>query len=101
MYQGYNLYNGKLIDEVIVSIMLAPHSYTGDDVVEVSAHGGRVTLNRILGLLLDNGARAAGPGVLTPDAARPRRAAASEAARETWGRHTSRDALSSSVCSLN
>jgi tRNA modification GTPase len=62
---GHIEQNDKIVDETMVSIMRAPRSYTGDDVVEISAHGGQVTLKRILGLVLDKGARAAGPGEFT------------------------------------
>lgn len=52
----------KIIDEVLVSIMKAPRSYTREDVVEVSSHGGILVLNKILGLVLQDGARMARPG---------------------------------------
>jgi len=53
------------IDQVVVTVFRAPHSYTGDDVVEISAHGSSLTLQSILGLCLKNGARLAGPGEFT------------------------------------
>ncbi len=52
----------KIIDEVIVSIMRTPHSYTREDVVEISSHGGILILNKILDLILRSGARLAKPG---------------------------------------
>ncbi len=51
-----------VIDEVLVSVMRAPHSYTREDVLELSAHGGVVILNKILGLILKSGVRFAKPG---------------------------------------
>jgi tRNA modification GTPase len=53
------------IDEVMVSIFLAPHSYTGEDSVEISCHGSRYILNKVLALLIANGCRQAGPGEFT------------------------------------
>jgi tRNA modification GTPase len=52
----------QLVDEVLVSIMRAPHSYTCEDVVEVSCHGGVVVLNKIVELIKGQGARLAKPG---------------------------------------
>lgn len=53
------------VDEVMVSIMRAPHTYTCEDVVEVNCHGGLLATNRILQLVLSNGARLAEPGEFT------------------------------------
>jgi len=53
------------IDEVMVSLMLAPKTFTREDVVEINCHGGIVATNRILQLLLINGARLAEPGEFT------------------------------------
>lgn len=53
---------GNRIDEVICLLMRSPHSFTREDVVEVSCHGGVVPLRRILHTLLDAGARLAEPG---------------------------------------
>lgn len=55
----------KRIDECIILYMKGPHSYTGEDVVEIDAHGGSFVCNRILRILLENGARAAQPGEFT------------------------------------
>lgn len=55
----------KPIDEVLVSVFKAPHSYTAEDVVEINAHGGPFITRRILSLLLDRGARLAKPGEFT------------------------------------
>jgi tRNA modification GTPase len=54
-----------VVDEVLVIIMKAPYSYTKEDVVEISCHGGIIPVKEILSLLLDNGARLAEPGEFT------------------------------------
>lgn len=54
-----------VIDDVLVSVFHAPRSYTGEDVVEISAHGSPLLLGRILARLLDCGARLARPGEFT------------------------------------
>lgn len=56
---------GKAIDEVILLIMLAPRSYTREDVVEIHCHGGIVPLGQVLELVLAQGARMAQPGEFT------------------------------------
>ncbi len=56
---------GDRIDEVLVSIMRAPGTYTREDVVEINCHGGSVPLSRILELTLQMGARLAEPGEFT------------------------------------
>ena len=53
------------IDEVLVSVFRAPHSYTGEDSVEISCHGSRYILNKVLELLITNGCRMANPGEFT------------------------------------
>lgn len=55
----------KIIDEVMASVMLAPKTFTREDVVEISCHGGIIVTNNILQLLLVNGARMADPGEFT------------------------------------
>lgn len=55
----------KEIDEVMVSVMLAPKTYTREDVIEINCHGGLVATNKILQLVLSNGARMAEPGEFT------------------------------------
>ncbi|MBE6261519.1 MAG: tRNA uridine-5-carboxymethylaminomethyl(34) synthesis GTPase MnmE [Prevotella sp.] len=55
----------NLIDEVMVSVFRAPHSYTGEDSVEISCHGSRYILNKVLELLIQNGCRMAEPGEYT------------------------------------
>ena len=53
------------LDEVMVSVFRAPHSYTTEDTVEINSHGGTFILNRILDLILRGGARLAEPGEFT------------------------------------
>ncbi|AYC11050.1 tRNA modification GTPase MnmE [Ligilactobacillus salivarius] len=53
------------LDEVMVSVMLAPRTFTREDVIEINCHGGIVPTNQILQLLLSNGARLAEPGEFT------------------------------------
>jgi len=57
--------DGNIIDEVLLTLMRAPHSYTCEDVVEFSCHGGVVILKQIVELCLKNGARLAQPGEFT------------------------------------
>ena len=60
------IYDGDdLIDESILLVMKAPHTYTCEDVCELQCHGGIVVLRKILDLVLRNGARAAEPGEFT------------------------------------
>ena len=53
------------IDEVLVSVFRAPHSYTGEESAEISCHGSRFILNKVLALLIGNGCRQANPGEFT------------------------------------
>jgi tRNA modification GTPase len=53
------------VDEVMVSVMKSPHSYTTEDTVEINAHGGTFVMDRILRLVLRYGARLAEPGEFT------------------------------------
>ncbi len=57
--------DGSVIDHVLVTRFVAPRSYTGEEVVEVSTHGGRLIVRRVLERLMECGARAAGPGEFT------------------------------------
>lgn len=57
--------NGNEIDEVMVSVMRAPHTYTKEDIVEINCHGGIVATNRILQIILGLDARLAKPGEFT------------------------------------
>jgi len=67
MYYGHAVDpgTGETVDEVLVSVMRAPKSYTREDVVEINGHGGVLPLQRILKIVLDCGARLAGPGEFT------------------------------------
>ena len=65
IHYGSIVYKGKIIDEVLVSVMKAPNSYTKEDVVEINCHGGTVVLNKVLELILISGARPAEPGEFT------------------------------------
>ena len=56
---------GEVTDEAMVSIFRAPHSYTGEDSVEISCHGSRYILNKVLEALVQNGCRMAAPGEYT------------------------------------
>ena len=60
-----NLKTKNPIDEVLVSVFRAPHSYTGEDSAEISCHGSRYIINRLLELLVENGCRMANPGEFT------------------------------------
>ena len=64
---GHIIYpdTGRIVDEVLLSVMKAPRSYTKEDVVEINAHGGQVALNAILELVCKHGARIAEPGEFT------------------------------------
>ncbi len=55
----------QIIDEVLVSVFRAPHSYTGEDSAEISCHGSRYILNKVLELLCQQGCRMANPGEYT------------------------------------
>jgi len=62
---GNIVFNREIIDEVLVSIMRAPGSYTREDVIEINCHGGLAAVNKILDLIIANGARLAEPGEFT------------------------------------
>jgi len=57
--------NGEIIDEVLLSVFREPTSYTGEDIIEISCHGSPFIQQRIIELLLSNGARLAKPGEFT------------------------------------
>ena len=57
--------DGEVIDEVLVSLFRAPHSYTGEDSVEFSCHGSTYILQQVMSRLLENGCRLAQPGEYT------------------------------------
>ena len=62
---GHIIDNDEVIDEVLVSIMKAPKTYTTEDVVEINCHGGIISTKRILETMLTHGARLAEPGEFT------------------------------------
>lgn len=68
---GYSIHygnivdDGQIVDEVLVMIMRAPHTYTRENTAEINCHGGVFVLNRILDIVLKNGARLAEPGEFT------------------------------------
>ena len=68
---GYNctlgdvIENGQPIDQAVLTVFNAPKSYTGEDVVEISCHGGVYITTKVLRIILDNGARMAQPGEFT------------------------------------
>lgn len=62
---GHITYNNEIIDEVLVSVMKSPKTFTSEDVVEINCHGGIATTNKVLELVLLNGARMAEPGEFT------------------------------------
>ena len=62
---GHIIEGDKIIDEVLVSIFLAPKTYTKENIIEINSHGGISVTNKILELLLTNGARLAEPGEFT------------------------------------
>lgn len=66
LYYGYFIdQQGEEIDEILVSYMPGPQSYTCEDVVEINAHGGIISVRRILNALMQSGARLAAPGEFT------------------------------------
>ncbi len=65
MHLGYIRENEEIVDEVLISFMKAPHTYTREDVVEINCHGGAIAVNEVLRLVLRYGARLAEPGEFT------------------------------------
>lgn len=65
LHYGHIVYDGEKLDEVMVSLMRAPRSYTVEDVVEISCHGGTLTTRNVMEAVLRSGARLAGPGEFT------------------------------------
>lgn len=62
---GHVVYKGEIIDEVMVSIMKSPKTFTKEDIVEINSHGGVAVTNKVLEILLLEGARLAEPGEFT------------------------------------
>lgn len=65
IHYGHIVNNGETIDQVLVTIMRAPRTFTGEDTVEINCHGGVYVVNRVLETVLENGARPAEPGEFT------------------------------------
>lgn len=65
IHYGHFSYNGDVLDEVMVSVFLAPKSYTRENVVEINCHGGMLILNEVLNALFTNNIRPAEPGEFT------------------------------------
>ena len=65
VHYGNIVDNGEIIDEVLVIILKGPHSYTGEDTVEIDSHGGYLVMKKILALLIKSGARSANSVSLT------------------------------------
>ena len=65
IHYGHIVNNSEIIDEVLVSIMKSPKTYTVEDVVEINCHGGIATTNKVLELLIQKGCRIAEPGEFT------------------------------------
>lgn len=62
---GHIVENNEEVDEVLVSVMLAPKTYTKEDIIEINTHGGPACISKVLELLLNNGCRLAEPGEFT------------------------------------
>ncbi len=65
LYFGTIKYKGQIVDEVLLSYFKAPHSYTGEDVIEISCHGSEYIQQKLIEIFLDKGARLAEPGEFT------------------------------------
>lgn len=65
IYYGKIVDKEKIIDDVLLSVFISPNSYTGEDVAEISCHGGRFVTQKVLQLVLSHGARHANRGEFT------------------------------------
>ncbi len=65
LHYGHICYKDKVIDEGLLTVMRAPHSYTTEDVVEINCHGGMAAMRAVLEAVLEAGARLADPGEFT------------------------------------
>lgn len=68
IHHGYIVEKNEKIDEVLVSVMLSPKTFTKEDIVEINCHGGISTTNKVLELLIESGCRLAEPGEFTKKA---------------------------------
>lgn len=65
IHYGHIIKDNELIDEVLVSVFIAPKTYTKEDIVEINCHGGIATTKKVLEILLESGIRLAEPGEFT------------------------------------
>lgn len=65
LHYGNIVYDNEIIDEVLVSVMKAPYSYTAENVVEINCHGGMIVTRKVLEAVLKSGARISEPGEFT------------------------------------
>jgi tRNA modification GTPase len=65
IHYGWIEKDGQILDEVLVMLMRAPHSYTGEDTVEIDCHGGVLAVKKVLEAVCEKGARPAEPGEFT------------------------------------
>ena len=62
VHYGFIMENGEKVDEVLLSVFKSPKTFTTEDIVEISVHGGSSSVNKVMELILSNGARLAEPG---------------------------------------
>lgn len=62
VHYGFIMENGEKVDEVLLSVFKSPKTFTTEDIVEISVHGGSSSVNKVMELVLSNGARLAEPG---------------------------------------
>ena len=65
IHYGHIVKNGEILDEVLVSVMRAPNTFTREDIVEINCHGGLVVTEKVLMAVLESGALLASPGEFT------------------------------------
>ena len=65
VHLGHLLKNGHELDEVLITLFKGPHSYTGENTIEISCHGSTYIQKEIINLFIDNGIRVANPGEFT------------------------------------
>ena len=65
IHYGHIVYRGETLDEVLVTVLRAPHSYTGEDTAEINCHGGVIAVRKVLEAVIKSGARPAEPGEFT------------------------------------
>jgi tRNA modification GTPase len=65
IHYGHIVSDGQVLDEVLVSVMKGPHSYTGEDTAEINCHGGLFVVKKVLDAVLTHGAELSQPGEFT------------------------------------